>query len=474
MSHNKQIVILDNGGFTAKIGVVSSTYDSLDKLIQTDPVSDLTNSGHLKGPSVIPNCVTKAKSESRRLAFVGDQIDEIFDKSSLFYQRPIQRGYLVGWELQRQVWDRLFNFVLRDKYDLKSSPMGPDTELVVTVPPLNFPFITDSMNEIFFEEYGFGSVLQITPSTLSALRYSYESSLIKRRHKTESHNHNKCLVVDSGFSFTHVSHYDTNIDDSSVGKFSIARDDTRLRRLDVGGKLLTNYLKEIISYRQLHVMEESYVINQVKEDSCYVSQEFLKDMEACQKYGYIKPRSPAHSSGKGSVMANPALTPNSGNVFKGNINSSRNNNEESRNGQSDKSVNDDDYFQTLYLSNERITVPEIIFNPSDIGISQMGLPELMLESVADDQGYLDHVILTGGNTMFPGLDIRLIRELRTLTAFDKDVSLYVPKDPITYAWGGGALLPIIFPEFYASVKLDKRRYTEEGPDRAKNSTIFFL
>lgn len=77
-------------------------------------------------------------------------------------------------------------------------------------------------------------------------------------------------------------------------------------RINVGGKLLTNHLKEIISYRfafsgsdelktnsscfhiifyvsrQLHVMDETYVINQVKEDVCYVSQHFYKDMESAQ------------------------------------------------------------------------------------------------------------------------------------------------------------------------------------------------
>lgn len=36
-----------------------------------------------------------------------------------------------------------------------------------------------------------------------------------------------------------------------------------IHRIDAGGKLLTNHLKEIISYRQLQVMDETYVMNQV-------------------------------------------------------------------------------------------------------------------------------------------------------------------------------------------------------------------
>lgn len=46
------------------------------------------------------------------------------------------------------------------------------------------------------------------------------------------------------------------------------------------GKLFKFFLH--LSLRQLHVMDETYVINQVKEDVCYVSQDFYKDMELAQ------------------------------------------------------------------------------------------------------------------------------------------------------------------------------------------------
>lgn len=47
-----------------------------------------------------------------------------------------------------------------------------------------------------------------------------------------------CLVVDSGYSFTHIVPY-------IKGK----KYKEGIIRIDVGGKLLTNHLKEIISYR---------------------------------------------------------------------------------------------------------------------------------------------------------------------------------------------------------------------------------
>jgi hypothetical protein len=38
---------------------------------------------------------------------------------------------------------------------------------------------------------------------------------------------------------------------------------TQTVRLNVGGKLLTNYLKEILSYRQLNVMDEFDLVTNV-------------------------------------------------------------------------------------------------------------------------------------------------------------------------------------------------------------------
>lgn len=53
-------------------------------------------------------------------------------------------------------------------------------------------------------------------------------------------------------------------------------------RLDVGGKLLTNQLKELVSFRQWNMMDETYIMNHVKETCCYVSTQFGKDLDICR------------------------------------------------------------------------------------------------------------------------------------------------------------------------------------------------
>lgn len=50
-------------------------------------------------------------------------------------------------------------------------------------------------------------------------------------------------------------------------------------RIDLGGKTLTNQLKDWISFREINVMEETYVVNECKEDCCFVSLNLEKDLE---------------------------------------------------------------------------------------------------------------------------------------------------------------------------------------------------
>ncbi len=74
------------------------------------------------------------------------------------------------------------------------------------------------------------------------------------------------MVVDSGYSFTHV----VPVEDRRVLW-------TAVQRVNVGGKLLTNYLKDVLSYRQINVMEETHVVNECKEKTTFVSLDLTGD-----------------------------------------------------------------------------------------------------------------------------------------------------------------------------------------------------
>lgn len=95
------------------------------------------------------------------------------------------------------------------------------------------------------------------------------------------------LLVDSGFSFTHVVPLMEGAVVWSAVKRCVAhlvfsRSHFTFTRLDVGGKLLTNQLKELVSFRQWNMMDETYIMNHVKETCCFVTQDFNKDLESCR------------------------------------------------------------------------------------------------------------------------------------------------------------------------------------------------
>lgn len=52
-----------------------------------------------------------------------------------------------------------------------------------------------------------------------------------------------------------------------------------VKRIDLGGKALTNYLKELVSFRAVNVMEETFIIDDVKEKLCFVSLNVPRDLQ---------------------------------------------------------------------------------------------------------------------------------------------------------------------------------------------------
>ncbi|CAL8291888.1 unnamed protein product [Boreogadus saida] len=383
-------LVLDNGAYTAKIGY---SHQSL---------------------SVVPNCQFRSKT-SRLKTFTANQLDEIKDPSGLFYILPFQKGYLVNWDVQRKVWDHLFGKELM-KVDFA------DTSVIVSEPLYNFSSIQESMNEILFEEYQFQSVLRINAGSMSAHHYIQTNPSVLC-----------CLVVDSGYSFTHITPY-------CRGR----KMKKGICRLNVGGKLLTNHLKEIISYRQLHVMDETHVINQVKEDVCYVAQDFYQDMKTAQL------------KGEANTVMRDYVLPDFSSIRKGFCKAP----EDMLSSGKYKTGE-----QILRLTNERFAVPETLFHPSDIGIQEMGIPEAVVRSISrmppEIQPHLyQNVVLTGGNCLFPGFRERVQREVRALAPADLPVAVLLPPNPVGYAWEGGKLLADN-PD-YDEMVVTREEYEENG------------
>ena len=75
------------------------------------------------------------------------------------------------------------------------------------------------------------------------------------------------MVVDCGFSFMHPAFFQNCTVNYGV------------KKIDLGGKALTNYLKELVSYRSVNVMDETFIMDDVKEKLCFVSLDVERDLQ---------------------------------------------------------------------------------------------------------------------------------------------------------------------------------------------------
>lgn len=178
--------------------------------------------------------------------------------------------------------------------------------------------------------------------------------------------------------------------------------------------------------RTYNMMEEPYLINQVKESVCYISTDFSADLEKCKSLkisanpivvDYVLPD---YNSGKGGHRR-PHVPKKAGIVA----------------GRDDE--------QVMVLGNERFTVPELLFSPSDVGLKQAGIAEVVMQSLKTVPGryrnlLLANVVVVGGNANILGFLERFEAELRPLAPAEAVVRIAKPEDPVTYTWQGGMAL----------------------------------
>ncbi|VDD74601.1 unnamed protein product [Mesocestoides corti] len=231
------------------------------------------------------------------------------------------------------------------------------------------------MSEIFFEDYQVAGLIRANPAFLAAYKYQSEAAQRISRYS---------LIIDSGYSFTHI----VPMADNNIMKDFVLR-------LAIGGKILTNRLIEITSYRQLDVRSEVYIMNQCKEDACFVSTDFWTDLSDA------KSRDPAVNK-----IAREYVLPDYIDVHRGYLRSPT---------ERPKDPGDRARLQgyTLKLSNERFTVPELLFHPTDVGYTEMGISEasqyLLTERLppAVRPGAMANILLIGGSAKFPGFSDRV-------------------------------------------------------------------
>lgn len=88
---SERTLVLDNGAYTMKSGFANE-------------IPNVTMDCH-----VIPNCIARGSDGGRgSKVYIADQLDGCRDFAEMAFRRPVEKGYIVNWESQEDIWKHVF------------------------------------------------------------------------------------------------------------------------------------------------------------------------------------------------------------------------------------------------------------------------------------------------------------------------------------------------------------------------------
>jgi len=199
-------------------------------------------------------------------------------------------------------------------------------------------------------------------------------------------------------------------------------------RIDVAGRDVTEYLQLLLrkAGHNFHTSAEMEVIRDIKEKICYVA------------FDISKSEKEEHEDELPDV---PYKLPD-GNV--------------------------------IQIGAEKYRAPEVLFNPSLIGLEYVGVHQCLVNSIAKcdldiRRQLFSDIILAGGTTMFDGFGDRLLREVRTLAPRDTKIKIWAPADRMLSTWIGGSILASL--ATFRKMWVTRKEYDDAGKNAIYRRTF---
>ncbi|XP_069101122.1 uncharacterized protein [Argopecten irradians] len=193
-----------------------------------------------------------------------------------------------------------------------------------------------------------------------------------------------------------------------------------IKRVDLAGRDLTAYLQRILHERGYNftTSSEMEIVRDMKEKMSYVALDYENEMT---------------SSSKSSMVEKSYELPDGGLVT---------------------------------IGNERFRCPEVLFQPSFIGMESVGVHEHLHNSVMGcdidiRRDLYSNVVISGGSTMFPGMADRLKRELDGIVPNNVKIKVIAPPERKYSVWIGGSILGSL--STFQQMWVSKQEYDECGP-----------
>ncbi|SCW04257.1 LAFE_0H09538g1_1 [Lachancea fermentati] len=383
-----------------------------------------------KAPFRALNALAKDKYGTYHLS---NQSRSIKDISSVTFRRPHELGQLTSWELESQIWDYcLYN---PDEFDGWCVETTKGQHLIASETCMTIPELSKNMDQVIFEEYEFGSLFKAPVATYIPFNWDDpETTVLSAKgdddvaieKQQEAEYNNFQLVIDSGFNCTWVIPVIKGIPYYKA-----------VKRLDNGGRFLNGLLKETLSFRHYNVMDESILVNNIKEKCLFMSpNSYFDSFQNREKTAkeYVLPD--FQTSFQGYLRKPGQVLPENS--------------------------------QTILLQDELFSVPETFFHPEIASLLNPGIVETILESIsmlpeAFRPLMVGNIAVTGGNFNIPNFATRLATELQRQCPTDWSCRITVPtQDASLFGWR--SMQKFSTTQAYPAARVTREEYYEHGVD----------